>query len=85
MEESTPLEDIETGQRSKHCRYFKMKVLADHSSEAINKVIEGSFDEKCIVFSDKSKSYLDLGSKPKCSKNPSLFCNYCLLLSGIGS
>lgn len=60
MAESTPLEDIETGKRSKHCRYFKMKVLADHGSGAINKVIEDSFDERCIVFSDKSKSYFDI-------------------------
>lgn len=60
MAESTPLEDIETGKRSKHCRYFKMKVLDDHGSESVNKVIEESFNEKCIVFSDKSKSYVDI-------------------------
>ena len=60
MAESTPLEDIATGKVSKHCRYFKMKVLEDHASETINKVIEDNFDEKCIVFSDKSTSYVDI-------------------------
>jgi hypothetical protein len=27
MAESVPLEDIKTGKKTKHCRYFKMKVL----------------------------------------------------------
>lgn len=60
MAESTPLEDIETGKTSKHCRYFKMKVLKNHLSEGINTVAEESFDKKCIVFSDKSTSYIDI-------------------------
>jgi len=60
MAESTPLEDIETGKKSKHCRYFKMKVLTSHHSEEINEVVEANFDEKCIVFSDKSTSYVDI-------------------------
>jgi len=60
MAESTPLEDVETGKTSKHCRYFKMKVLKNHLSEEINTVVEESFDNKCIVFSDKSTSYIDI-------------------------
>jgi len=60
MAESTPLEDLETGKTSKHCRYFKMKVLVSHESDEINEVVEESFDEKCIVFSDKSTSYVDI-------------------------
>ncbi|MFC2138674.1 IS1595 family transposase [Bacteroidota bacterium] len=60
MAESTSLEDIETGQTSKHCRYFKMRVLESHSSEEINEVAKTSFNEKCIVFSDKSTSYVDI-------------------------
>lgn len=60
MAESTPLEDIETGKSSKHCRYFKMRVMESHLSEDINKVVEDSFDEKCIVFSDKSTSYVNI-------------------------
>jgi len=60
MAESTPLEDLETGKTSKHCRYFKMKVLEGHFSEEINQVIENNIDEKSIVFSDKSTSYIDI-------------------------
>jgi hypothetical protein len=60
MAESTPLEDIDTGKTSKHCRYFKMKVLSGHSSDEINETVEENFDEKCIVFSDKSTSYLNI-------------------------
>jgi hypothetical protein len=46
MAESTYLEDIETGATSKHCRYFKMKVLESHISEDINKVIEVDIPEQ---------------------------------------
>ena len=60
MAESTCLEDIDTGKTSKHCRYFKMKVLSGHSSDEINETVEENFDEKCIVFSDKSTSYLNI-------------------------
>ena len=60
MAESTPLEDLETGKSSKHCRYFKMKVMKNRLSEDINKVVEESFDEKGIVFSDKSTSYVNI-------------------------
>lgn len=60
MSESTQLEDLDTGKTSKHCRYFKMKVLKSHNSDEINKVVQENFDEKCIVFSDKSTSYVDI-------------------------
>ena len=60
MAESTPLEDIETGKTSKHVRYFKMKVLESHLSEKIDTIVKESFDEKCIVFSDKSTSYVNI-------------------------
>jgi len=60
MAESTPLEDIETGKTSKHVRYFKMKVLESHLSNSIDKVVKENFDEKCIVFSDKSTSYVNI-------------------------
>lgn len=58
--ESTPLENIETGNSSKHCGYFKMKVLSSHEASQINLVIEENIDEKSIVFSDKSKSYINI-------------------------
>ncbi|MDO9580193.1 MAG: IS1595 family transposase [Bacteroidales bacterium] len=60
MAESTPLEDVETGKTSKHCRYFKMKVLKNHLADEINMVLEEHFGNKCIVFSDKSTSYIDI-------------------------
>ncbi len=60
MAESTVLEDFETGKRSRHSRYFKMKVMGTHLSEDINKVVVDNFDEKCIVFSDKSTSYINI-------------------------
>jgi len=60
MAESTPLENIETGEKSSHCRYFKVKVLTSHESGEINDLITNSLDEKCIVFSDKSTSYVDI-------------------------
>lgn len=60
MAESTPLECISTGKKSSHCGYFKMKVLNDHKATTINTLIAESFDEKCIIFSDKSTSYVDI-------------------------
>lgn len=60
MAESTPLEDIETGKTSRQCRYFKAKVLTDHKANQINDTIEESIDEKSIVFTDKSSSYVDI-------------------------
>jgi hypothetical protein len=32
MAESTPLEDLETGRKSRHSRYFKMSVMNSHSA-----------------------------------------------------
>jgi transposase-like protein len=58
MAESTYLEDLETGNVSKHCRFFKMKVLEAQDSEAIDKEVKKSIDQETIVFSDKNNSYL---------------------------
>jgi formate-dependent nitrite reductase cytochrome c552 subunit len=33
--ESTPLEDPETGKKSRHCGFFKMKVLMDVTKESV--------------------------------------------------
>lgn len=60
MAESVPLENPETQETSKHCRYFKMKVLNSHNSEEINAIAEDNFDDKCIVFSDQSTSYVNI-------------------------
>lgn len=58
--ESVPLEDIKTGKKSKSCRYFKMKVLSNHEANEINEVIKNNIEEKSIIFSDKSTSYVDI-------------------------
>lgn len=60
MAESTQLEDIETGEKSSQCRYFKAKVLKTHLADEINETVAESFDETCIVLTDDSTSYVDI-------------------------
>lgn len=60
MAESTPLEDMETGKKSRQVRFFKAKVLEDHKAEGINEMIKKSIEETTIVFTDKSTSYVDI-------------------------
>jgi len=60
MAESTPLENIETGKVSNHCRYFKMKVIDNHTYQEIDQIIKDNFSEKSIVFSDMSTSYVNI-------------------------
>ncbi|WP_345008177.1 IS1595 family transposase, partial [Snuella lapsa] len=60
MAESTPLEDTTTGKQQRQCRYFKAKVLDTHYKNEINQTVEDSIDERSIVFTDKSTSYVDI-------------------------
>ena len=60
MAESTPLEDIDSGKKEKQVRFFKAKVLNGHNGEEINETIKESIDNKSIVFTDKSASYVDI-------------------------
>lgn len=60
MAESTQLEDVETGEKTNQCRYFKAKVLESHHADEINNTVRKSFDEKSIVFTDDSTSYVDI-------------------------
>ena len=60
MAESTPLEDIETDTKSKHARYFKVKVLESHLSDETSETVPNNINETSIVFSDKSTSYVDI-------------------------
>lgn len=62
MAESTQLENIETGQKTSQCRYFKAKVLESHQASEVNKTVKESFDEKSIVFTDDSTSYVDISN-----------------------
>ena len=77
MAESIVLEDIESEETSKQCRYYKMKVLRSHLAEEINELVENTFDEQSIVFSDKSTSYVDIA---KLKVNT---CNSILMKSAI--
>lgn len=60
MAESTSLEDPETGEKSNPVRFFKAKVLKTHQASEINETIEESLDDKSIVLTDKSTSYVDI-------------------------
>lgn len=60
MAESTPLEDPQTGKKSKQVRYFKARVLADHTSGKVGAAIREAMDQSPIVFTDKSTSYVDI-------------------------
>jgi len=60
--ESTKLENPKTGKKDSHCRYFKMKVLQTHKKEEVNEYVLGNLDDKCIVFSDQSTSYVDISN-----------------------
>lgn len=60
--ESTPLEDIDTGQKSKSCRYFKAIVLEDDTAEGINDLVQKTIAESSIVFTDQSTSYVDIST-----------------------
>lgn len=84
--ESTPLEDLETGKKGKHCRYFKMKVLEGQSTEEINGFIGKNIAEESIVFTDKSTAILTLPIMLRCMlqrnpqrKLPKQLCNGCIL------
>ncbi len=61
MAESTALEDLETGKKEKHFRYLKMEALQTQKAGSENDTIEENLDELSIVFSDKSKNYVDIG------------------------
>jgi transposase-like protein len=60
MAESTRLENPDTGENSSQCRYFKAKVLDTHTADELNKTIKESIEQKSIVFSDRSTSYVDI-------------------------
>lgn len=60
MAESTQLEDVKTGQKSKHCRYFKMRVLESHKAQNIDEVVINDIKTQSVILSDKSTSYVNL-------------------------
>ncbi|GET29287.1 hypothetical protein SD074_14890 [Prolixibacter sp. SD074] len=60
MAESAQLQDIKTGNKTSQCRYFKAKVLGSHHAGAINATVKEPFEEKSIVLTDDSTSYVDI-------------------------
>lgn len=60
MAESIPVEDLNSGKTSNHCRHFKMKVLKSHKSTEIESLIKESLNPEAVVFSDKSTSYFNI-------------------------
>ena len=46
MAESTSLEDLETGKKEKHVRFFKAKVLAGHDGNEIDQVVQEAIDDQ---------------------------------------
>lgn len=59
MAEFTVLEDTKTN-RERQARFFKAKVLDTHKANEINTMIKEFIDDKSIVFTDKSTSYVDI-------------------------
>lgn len=62
MAESTPLEDLETGEKSTHFRYAKMKALKTHKADEINTVASINIKHHSQIISDKSTSYEDFSA-----------------------
>jgi len=58
--ESTPLEDPTTGKRSRHCGFFKMKVLTDVTKETVEQFVEESIERESVLFTDKNTAYVNL-------------------------
>jgi hypothetical protein len=57
--ESIPLEDIETGKKSSHFRYAKMKVLKGHKTHNINEMAQKNICKNSAMITDKSTTYND--------------------------
>lgn len=58
--ESTPLEDLESGMKSRHCGFFKMKVLTDVTKESVEEFVGESIEPESVLFTDKNTSNVDL-------------------------
>jgi hypothetical protein len=58
--ESTPLENIETGEKSNSCRYYKMKVCSSFEAKANDQIITALIAGNAVVMSDESTSYVNI-------------------------
>ena len=60
MAESIPLE--ENSKKEQYVGSYKMKVNTSETKRALNFISQNCIDETAIIFTDKSKSYADLGT-----------------------
>jgi len=60
LAESTPIEQIESGLKSRVCRYFKMKFLPTHHASEVNGLIQKTVDLNAVIFTYKRTNYFDL-------------------------
>ena len=60
LAESTPLENIEDGSTSSHCRFFKMRVMGSQQSDTVNDIIASNISSSSVLFSDMATNYIDI-------------------------
>lgn len=60
MAESTILEDYQTGEKDKSCRYFKMKKIEDLKAKTAEKLVRDLIDEQAVLQTDDSTTYVNL-------------------------
>tara|TARA_R110002020_G_C16129661_1_gene761026 strand:+ start:109 stop:1035 length:927 start_codon:yes stop_codon:yes gene_type:complete len=58
--ESTPLEDLSSGKKGKHCGFFKMKKLEDVSKDSVEQFVGKAVASSSVLFTDKNTAYVDL-------------------------
>ena len=58
--ESTPLKDPESGKKSRHCGFFKMKVLHEVTKESVEQFVEVAVTPKTVLFTNKNTAYYNL-------------------------
>jgi len=56
------MEDVKTRKQSNHCRYFKLKVLINHSKEKGEEVLEKYVSDDAFIISDDNTSYVGFSS-----------------------
>ncbi|MCH7410530.1 IS1595 family transposase [Belliella sp. DSM 111904] len=64
--ESTPLEDENTGEKSKHCGFFKMKVIPDASASSFEGFVNDAIDKESVLITDKNQAYVNLEKLVEC-------------------
>jgi hypothetical protein len=52
--ESTPLEEPDSGIKSRHCGFFKMTVLQDVTKESVEQFVAEALTPKSVLFTNKT-------------------------------